>query len=81
MCGKSSREYKERKPTIRLPSGVKKGVLLEDAEEIKSRYLEHFVEILQPPEAANKEEEAHEEIINIAFNNIVMKARACEGAV
>ena len=36
----------------------KDGLLLEDTEAIKSRYQEHFVDILQPPKATTLEEES-----------------------
>ena len=37
--------------------------MLEDREEIKNRYLEHYVDILKPPEACTDQEKEQEEII------------------
>ena len=45
--------------------------MLEGKEEIKERYLEHFTDILQPPKAEEDEEKAQEEVINLAFENII----------
>ena len=48
----------------------KDGNLLEKKDEIMSRYLEHFVDVLQPPKASSKEEEKQEDIISTVFDNI-----------
>ena len=58
----------------------KDGTLLESKDEILSRYLEHFVDILKPPEAATEEEQYQEEIISTIFDNIAGKARSSSGA-
>ncbi len=49
----------------------KEGNVLEDPESIKSRYLEHFREVLKPPTAEDEEEQMQEEIINSTFENIM----------
>ena len=54
------------------------GVVLEDPDEIKDRYLEHFVDILKPPEAFTEQEKEQEEIINLIFNNIMRLADSME---
>ena len=59
----------------------KKGNLLEGKEEIKNRYVEHFQEILKPPEARDIEEKMQEENINAAFENIVKIAHLRKKAV
>ena len=56
----------------------KDGIILEDTEEIKSRYLEHFVEILQPPQASTEEERKQEEVIDLIFQNIMKLAESME---
>ena len=56
----------------------KKGEVLEDPEEIKNRYLEHFVEILQPPKACTEEERQQEELIDVIFSNIMRLADSLE---
>ena len=56
----------------------KKGEVLEDPEEIKNRYLEHFVEILQPPKACTEEEIQQEELIDVIFSNIMRLADSLE---
>ena len=53
----------------------KEGNILEEPEKIKERYLEHFSEILKPVEAVSEEEKLQEELINIAFKNIMEKAK------
>ena len=56
----------------------KEGKVLESSEEIKDRYVEHFTEILQPPQATTEEEKQQEEVINIIFNNILKLADSLE---
>ena len=51
---------------------------MEDPDEIKDRYLEHFVDILKPPEAFTEQEKEQEEIINLIFNNIMRLADSME---
>ena len=70
------KEIKKRKPESATAIKSKDGVVLENPEEIKGRYLEHFVEILQPPKAKTAEEEKQEEVINTTFNNILKLAAA-----
>ncbi len=64
---------KVRRRNIEPPTAIKDkdGNLLEDASKIKERYLEHFLDILQPPKAESEEELKQEEIINMAFANIM----------
>ena len=59
------------------PTAIKdeEGKILEETEAIKSRYLEHFEDILQPPVAAGKEEQDQEEFVNSAFENIMKIAK------
>ena len=65
-----------KRKNIEPPTAIKdkEGNLLEDREEIKDRYLQHFTEILQPPKAESEEELKQEEIINAAFANIINMA-------
>ena len=65
---KSLKRKKDEPPTA-IKS--KEGKILEDPESIKERYLEHFKEILKPAEAITEEEKEQEEIINLAFQNIM----------
>ena len=53
----------------------KKGNLLEEEDEIKDRYIEHFSDILKPAEARDAEEKSQEESINKIFDNIVKIAQ------
>ena len=65
------------------PSAIKdrEGKLLEDKEEIKNRYIEHFSDILKPPEAIDLEEKLHEDNVNAIFENIVKIAHQHKKAV
>ena len=59
------------------PSAIKnkKGKILEDPNEIKERYLEHFVDLLKPPDASTEEEKKQEEFINMVFEEIMEMAK------
>ncbi len=67
----------KRKPQKEPATAIKdkQGRVLEESSEIKERYIEHFKEILQPPKAVDDEEKAQEEVINIAFENILSTAK------
>ena len=58
------------------PSAIKSkdGQILEDADLINERYLEHFVELLKPPEATTEQEKTQEQFINMAFDQIMEMA-------
>ena len=56
----------------------KEGNIIEEPEKIKSRYLEHFSELLTPVEATCEEEKRQEEIIEIAFNRVLAAADETE---
>ena len=64
-------QLKRKKSTP--PSAIKdkKGKILEDPQEIKERYLEHFVELLKPPDASTEEEKRQEDMINLVFEEIL----------
>ena len=68
---------KAKRRKVNPPTAVKdkQGNLIEEAENIRSRYVEHFQEILKPPDARNDEERKQEEIINTAFANIIEMAQ------
>ena len=68
---------KVRRKKTEPPTAVrdKEGNILEDSEEIKNRYLEHFVEVLKSPVAESAEEVRQEEMINGAFENIMKIAQ------
>ena len=74
---------KVRRKKNNPPTAIKdkKGHLLEEKEEIKSRYIEHFCEILKPTEARDAEEKTQEENINAIFENIVKIAHQHKKAV
>ena len=75
------KRLKRRKENTSSAVKDKNGVLLEERGEIMERYLEHFVDILKPPEANNLEEKVHEEIINQVFDDIVRIASQSREAV
>ena len=58
------------------PSAIKnkKGEILEEPDKIKERYLEHFVELLQPPDATTDQGRNQEELINLVFEQIMEMA-------
>ncbi len=56
----------------------KDGEVLEEAEKIRSRYLEHFKEILAPTVAVTDQEKNQEEFINLIFSNIMKLANTME---
>ena len=49
----------------------KDGIVLEDPEEIKSRYLEHFIQILKMKPAETEKQQKQEEMIDMVFDRIV----------
>ena len=53
-------------------------VTIEDPEEIKDRYLEHFSDILQNKQATTDKEKKQEELINMVFEEIMNTAREME---
>ena len=67
-----------RRPKTSAATAIKNkdGRILENPEEIKNRYLEHFVDILQPPTATTKEEKQQEKTVNLIFNNILNLANS-----
>ena len=72
------RKVKQKKndpPTAVLDN---EGNIIEEAEAIKDRYLEHFTSILKPPAAENEEESSQEKIIDIAFQNISLSLQKQE---
>ena len=65
------KSLKRKKAEAATAIKSKEGVVLENPEEIKNRYLEHFVDILKAPQATTTEGEQQEELINMIFNNIM----------
>ena len=45
--------------------------MLESKKDIKKRYIEHFCDVLKPPDARDLEEKLQEDNINAIFDNIV----------
>ena len=69
---------KNIKRTVKEPATAikdKDGNLLEEPQQIKERYKEHFTDILQPPKATDDKEKQQEDIINTAFRNIMKLAK------
>jgi hypothetical protein len=60
---------KKEEPITAIKS--KEGVVLEDPEEIKTRYLEHFKDILKNKPAETEKEKNQEKLINLAFERIM----------
>ena len=65
------KKIKGRKDEPPTAIKAKNGEVLEDAEKIKDRYLEHFSEILKNVEAETQEEKDQEELIEHAFKRIL----------
>ena len=65
---KKLKKKKEEPPTA-IKS--KDGKIVEDPESIKERYLEHFKEILKNKPAETDKEKKQEELIELAFSNIM----------
>ena len=61
---------------VEPPTAVKskEGVVIEEPEKIKERYLEHFAEILQNVPAETQEEKEQEQFIEEVFHRMMMLA-------
>ena len=57
------KSFRKRKVEKATAIKSKDGVILEESEEIKGRYVEHFVEILQPPQATTEEEKNRKRLL------------------
>ena len=67
---------KKEEPITAIKS--KDGVVVEDQEGIKARYLEHFIEILKIKPATTEKEKDQEDLINLAFSRIMQIAEQKE---
>ena len=67
---------KKEEPMTAIKS--KDGKMIEDPEDIKARYLEHFVEILKNKPAETDLQKNQEELINTAFERILQIAEKKE---
>ena len=65
------KKIKGRKVEPRTAIKAKDGTIIEDPELIKERYLEHFIDILKNKEAVTEKQVKQEELIDIAFNQIL----------
>ena len=65
------KKIKRKKEEPRTAVKSKDGTILEDPEQIKTRYLEHFCEILKNKPAVTEKQKKQEKLIDIAFNRIM----------
>ena len=65
------KKIKRKKEEPRTAVKSKDGAILEEPEQVKARYLEHFCEILKNKPATTEKEKKQEELIDIAFNRII----------
>ena len=63
---------KKEEPAVAIKS--KEGKILEEPEDIKTRYLEHFGDLLKQPEPNNEEERRQEEIVECTFKKVLAEA-------
>ena len=64
-------KLKRRKPSPPTAIKDKNGKILEDPEKIKTRYLEHFRDLLSPAASTTEQEKQQEDLVNLAFQNIL----------
>ena len=67
---------KKEEPAVAIKS--KEGKILEEPEDIKTRYLEHFGDLLKQPEPNNEEERRQEEIVECTFKKVLAEAEEKE---
>ena len=65
------KKIRRRKEEPQSAIKSKDGIVLEDPEEIKSRYLEHFIQILKMKPAETEKQQKQEEMIDMVFDRIV----------
>ena len=68
-------KLKRRRPSPPTAIKDKKGNILEDPEQIKARYLEHFSELLSPAAATTEQEKQQEDLVNLASQSILDMAK------
>ena len=68
------KKMRKKKEEPRTAVKSKEGVILEEPEQIKARYLEHFSEILKNKPAITDKQKKQEKMIDIAFERIITMA-------